>query len=242
MGEGRARLPALTVVAVAVAGVAAVAQYAFPAIVPLFERDPAGWSSGRWWQAVTPLLVQTLGWYQVIANLVTLAVFGTIAEWAVGRLRWLLLVAAGTAGGQVAAYAWGEPGGGSSIAICGLAGGAGVALFAHPGRIRFAAPAVAGYVAALTGWGFGGPLGASVACLAAGVILVGAHLLDGLAGGRLHVERLGLATAAGCAVVLSLARDLHGISLVAGVTTMILLALSAGPAPRASVTLRSASR
>jgi hypothetical protein len=47
---------------------------------------------------VSPLLVQTLGWYQVLANLVTLAATGVAAERVLGRWRWVLGFLAGTAG------------------------------------------------------------------------------------------------------------------------------------------------
>ncbi|GAA4736615.1 rhomboid family intramembrane serine protease [Phytohabitans rumicis] len=115
------RLPYVTVVASSAAILAAVVQYAAPAVVPLLQRDPEGLADGQVWRLLTPLLVQTLGWYQVVANLVTLATVGVAAERLLGRWRWGVLFAAGTASGQVAAYASGEPGGGDSIAICGLA-------------------------------------------------------------------------------------------------------------------------
>jgi len=146
-------------------------------MIPDLQRAPGGLPSGQLWRLVTPLLVQTLGWYQVVANLVTLALFGVLAEWLLGRWLWMALFAGGTAGGEIAAYAWHDPGGGDSIAICGLAAGIGITLLARRAPPpRFAADAVVYYVAALTGWGFSGLRAAGLAFLAAVVLLNGARL------------------------------------------------------------------
>jgi membrane associated rhomboid family serine protease len=204
---------------VTVAVVAAIMQYAVPAAVPVLERDHDGLARGEWWRLVTPLLVQTLGWYQVLTNLVTLALFGFIAERLMSRWRWLLLLAAGTAAGQLAAYAWHEPGGGSSIAICGLAGGTVVALFTSRGPVpRPAAHAVVYYVVALTGWWFGGILAAGLGCVVAGLLLYGFRWA-----GAPQVERLALLGAAACAVVLAAVGDLHGVSLTAGGVALLVV-------------------
>jgi membrane associated rhomboid family serine protease len=226
--SGVRRPPVLSATAVTVAIGAAVAQYAFPAVVPALERDLDALRAGQWWRAVSPLLVQTLGWYQVVANLLALALFGLAAEWLVGRRRWLVLFAAGTLGGQVAAYAWQEPGGGSSIAICGLAGGVTVALLVGRGPVpRPFAHAVVYYVVALTGWGFSGIVAAGLGCLGAATLLHGLPRL-----GVREVERVALAATVGCAVALAVAADLHGVSLVAGMAAMALvLAGQATPSP-----------
>jgi membrane associated rhomboid family serine protease len=220
--SGIRRFPVLTTAAVIVATVAAIVQYAVPAVVPALQRDIDGLAEGEWWRLVTPLLVQTLGWHQVLANLMTLALIGFFAEQLMSRWRWLLLFVAGTAGGQIAAYAWGEPGGGASIAICGLAGGTAVALLVGRGPVPWlAAHAVVYYVVALTGWGFRGIVAAGLACVMAGVLWYGLRRL-----GVPEVERLALAGAAGCALVLAAAGDLHGISLLTGgVATLVVLAL-----------------
>jgi hypothetical protein len=114
------RVPIITAAAAGIATVAAVVQYTVPGVVPLLARGPG---PDEWWRLVTPLLVQTLGWYQVVMNLVTLPLVGACVEWRLGRWRWVALFVAGTVGGQIAAFAWHLPGGGDSIAICGLAGG-----------------------------------------------------------------------------------------------------------------------
>jgi hypothetical protein len=206
-------MPVVTVAAVGVAVVAAIVQYAAPSVVPLLQREPGALAAGQWWRLVTPLLVQTLGWYQVVTNLVTLALVGAVAEWQLGRLRWAVLFVAGTVGGQVAAYAWQEPGGGDSIAICGLAGGVLVWLLAgRPDASRWDAEVVVGYVAALTGWGFGGIRAAAVAVVVAVLVLY-----------VVPARRVVLAGAVACAVALTVAGDLHGVSLVSGMAVALVI-------------------
>lgn len=193
----------LAIAAVGVAVVAAIVQYAAPSVVPVLERGRL--DTGEWWRVVTPLLVQTLGWYQVVTNLVTLALVGVVAEQLFGRWRWAVLFAAGAIGGQVFAYALHEPGGGDSGAICGLAGGVLIRLAtAGPGGNRWGPVVVVGYVAALAGWSFAGVIGAAAAVLAAAVALaVSAHL--------------SLIGAVVCAAVIASVSDLHGIALVSGI-------------------------
>lgn len=214
-------VPILTITATSLAGVAAVAQYTIAAMVPALQREPGGLRSGQWWRLVTPLLVQTLGWYQVVTNLVTLMLFGVIVEWLLGRWRWALLFAAGTAAGQAAAYAWHEPGGGDSIAICGLAAGAAITMLSRPRATGWMAAAVIYYVVALTGWGLRGLTTAGVGCLAVGIVLTAAR-----GAGLAHVTRLALAGTVVCAVVLASRHDLHGAALSGGMllTTALLTA------------------
>jgi membrane associated rhomboid family serine protease len=220
------RFPVLTVTAVGIATVAAIAQFATPVIVPLLQRDPIGLAHGQWWRLVTPLAVQTLGWYQVLANLVSLAIVGLVAERLLGRLRWVALFVAGTVGGQVAAYAWHEPGGGDSIAICGQAGGVVVALLVHSSPVpRWAADPVIYYIAALTGWGLRGTIGAGGGCVAAVVALYGMRRFG------LSPERVALVGTIGCVVVLAAVRDLHGASCAAGAVAMTALVGAQRPPP-----------
>ena len=207
------RIPIVTAVAVGVAAVAAVVQYAVPAAVPTLQRDPGGLPAGEWWRLLTPLFVQTLGWYQVVTNLVTLALVGAVAERQLGRWRWAVLFAAGTVAGQVAAYAWHEPGGGYSIAVCGLAGGVVAWSAADPSAAsRWTMSVVGCYVAALAGWGVGG------IWVAVGLVAVAAIVLP-------FVPVAGVfGAAAALATVLAFDSDLHGVSLLAGMVTALALA------------------
>src|SRR5262245_8379737 len=55
-----------------------------PGLLPLLMRD----GSGQPWRLATSLLVQDGGWVGAAFNLVGLLAIGTIAEHALGRLRW----------------------------------------------------------------------------------------------------------------------------------------------------------
>jgi hypothetical protein len=220
------RFPTLTTVACGIAAMAAVAQYTIQPMIPALQRPSAGHQAGQWWRLVTPLLVQTLGCYQVVANLVTLAVIGAVAERMLGRGWWLILFATGTAGGQLAAFHWHDPGGGDSIAICGLAAGITVTLLIRPeaGSV-FAHWAVVCYVAALTGRGFSGARAAVLACVLAGIgmAILRRFRLPG-------ADRIPLACCVVSAVALvALEKDLHGASLIAG---MLVSTVTSRRAPR----------
>jgi membrane associated rhomboid family serine protease len=223
MHRGGRRLPVLTITATSVALAAACGQYLVPGMVSALQREPGGLPAGQWWRLVTPLLVQTLGWYQVVANLVTLALFGVLAERLLGRWRWVTLFAGGTLGGEAAAYAWHDPGGGDSIAICGLAAGVTVTLLTRrEPPPRFAAAAVACYVAALAGWGFVGVRAAALACVLAAISLIGLWLAQ-----VRGAERAALAGTVACAPVMAAHQDLHGASLTSGMLLMGALLLGA---------------
>jgi hypothetical protein len=175
----------------------------------VLARDEHALVHGQWWRLVTPLLVQTLGWYQVLANLATLPVVGVVAEDRLGRAGWIVCAASGTAGGQLSAYAQHEPGGGDSILIAGLAGGMLVHLVAT-GR-RAAAPrwygiVALGYLAALTGWSVRGAWGAAVA----GTLTVALLAADR----RLEVP--GALAARLIMALLAVRGDLHGAACTAG--------------------------
>lgn len=215
------RPPYLSIIASGVAVVAAVVQYTVPAVVPVLERSQSGLMSGDWWRLATPVLVQTLGWHQTAANLVSLAVIGLLSEMLLPRLWWLILLGSGTLGGQAAAYIWEEVGGGSSIAICGLAGGLIVVLLgvARRGQVpRTVVPIAVGYVIALTGWGLGGVITA-----AAGCAMFAVAYLALMMAGTTHVELVALSVAVVCALGLLPLRDLHGASLTSGMGAAALL-------------------
>lgn len=196
-------------------------QYTVPAVVPLLERSQSGLMGGDWWRLATPVLVQTLGWHQTAANLVSLAVIGLVSESLLPRLWWLAFLGSGILGGQAAAYMWEEAGGGSSIAICGLAGGLIVVLLGSVRREavpRAAVPIAVGYVVALTGWGLGGVSAAAASC----VVFAGAYLALVMADMK-HIELVALIAAVACALGLLPLRDLHGASLTSGMVAAVLL-------------------
>jgi Rhomboid family len=211
-------------VALVIAMTMAVLQYLMPGLVPAFERTPSGLEQGEYWRLVTPLLVQTLGWHQVLANLVSLAVIGVIAEWTLGRWWWAALAAVGTAGGQLAAYRWDAWGGGDSIAICGLAGGVLVAqLIRRTAPVRWVAGVVVSYIAALAGWGLFGVVGAALAVIAATAGLWVLHQIDQARGYRMALAFTGLS-----AIGLAALHDLHGAALTAGILMTLAVILVRG--------------
>lgn len=111
-------------------------QLADPSVLDALRRDPAALGRGEFWRVLSPLLVQSDGWAQIVANLVFLAVIGYFAEQRFGRARWLVLYFTGGIVGEVAGYAFEPHGAGNSVAIFGLVGGllAAAALDHRTGR------------------------------------------------------------------------------------------------------------
>ncbi|MFI0928547.1 rhomboid family intramembrane serine protease [Streptomyces sp. NPDC021012] len=96
-----------------------VVQTAVPAMIDAFGRHP----HGEWWRAVTALMVQSSGWFQLLFNLAALAVVAPLAERQFGSWRTLLVfMASGVAAQAVSMGGWSLQGGGDSVAICGLVG------------------------------------------------------------------------------------------------------------------------
>lgn len=112
-------IPVAATVLMAVMAVFGVAQMAFPTMVDALERHP----HGAWWRAVTALLVQSSGWFQLLFNLAALAVVAPVAERRFGSWPMLLVfVVSGVAAQAVSMAGWSRQGGGDSVAICGLVG------------------------------------------------------------------------------------------------------------------------
>lgn len=104
---------------VAATVVLGVAQVVFPAMIDAWERHP----HGAWWRAVTALMVQSSGWFQLLFNLAALAAVAPVAERQFGPWRMLLVfTASGVAAQAVSMAGWSPRGGGDSVAICGLVG------------------------------------------------------------------------------------------------------------------------
>ncbi|MFJ9176199.1 rhomboid family intramembrane serine protease [Streptomyces sp. NPDC102360] len=112
-------VPPAAVLLVAVMVALAVVQSVVPSLVDHLERVPGG----PWWRAVTALLVQSSGWFQVVFNLAALAVVAPIAERAFGAVRMLgVYVVSGVAAQVVSMAGWSPRGAGDSVAVCGLVG------------------------------------------------------------------------------------------------------------------------
>ncbi|MEV0001627.1 rhomboid family intramembrane serine protease [Micromonospora sp. NPDC050980] len=111
-------------------------QLARPELLDQLARHADTWSSGRWWQFGTQLLVQD-PWWQTPINLIALLLVGPTVERLFGPGRWLLLYLGGAAAGEAVARFWQPDGAGNSIAVLGLLGG----LFGWVLR-RFPGPAL----------------------------------------------------------------------------------------------------
>ncbi|MET7301160.1 rhomboid family intramembrane serine protease [Embleya sp. NPDC005575] len=115
----RQPLPRAATGLVATMVVLGAAQTAAPAMIDALERRP----HGAWWRAVTALMVQSSGWFQLLFNLAALAVVAPLAERQFGPWRTLLVFTASGVTAQVVSMAgWSLQGGGDSVAICGLVG------------------------------------------------------------------------------------------------------------------------
>ncbi|MFF9853405.1 rhomboid family intramembrane serine protease [Streptomyces litmocidini] len=99
-----------------------VAQTVAPGLIDALERHP----QGAWWRVVTALMVQSSGWFQLLFNLVSLAVVAPVAERQFGPWRMVLVFAASGVTAQAVSMAgWSPRGGGDSVAVCGLVGALG---------------------------------------------------------------------------------------------------------------------
>ncbi|WP_329243444.1 rhomboid family intramembrane serine protease [Actinoallomurus sp. NBC_01490] len=214
--HGLRRFPLVTAVVFGVTALSNVAQFLVPGMLAHLERAPAG-LHGDWWRTGTSLFVQDGGVAGTVSNLLFLVLVGAVAEQAVSRSRWLLCYFTAGLVGEFAGYAWQPHGGGNSIAICGLAGAAAVALWRGDGRLpRFAPTIVLLWCAALlaTAWF---PL-----------LVIG--LVAAMAA-RVAAERgvaVGRWTAAGAlvaGVALTAVRNIHGVALLAGLVVAVALVL-----------------
>lgn len=93
-----------------------------PLLLPLLMRDAVRVHAGQPWRLLTSLLVQDGGWPGFVFNLVGLLAIGTVAEWMLGRTRWVLVAMASVIAAQWVALAWQPLGAGNSIVNFGLAG------------------------------------------------------------------------------------------------------------------------
>ncbi|MFI5906090.1 rhomboid family intramembrane serine protease [Dactylosporangium sp. NPDC051541] len=120
------RFPIVTTIVFVVTGVAELLQWAIPAWGAALERDPGGLSWGHWWRLFSPLLTQMAspgvsGTAQFVSNMLFLAVIGVGAERVLGPRWWLAGYVVGGVVGQATGYWLEPPGGGTSVAVLGVA-------------------------------------------------------------------------------------------------------------------------
>jgi len=124
VGRGAsAPTPVLTLTCFTVIAAFSVVQLMIaPGLLPLLMRDGSRVGSGQPWRLATSLLVQDGGWVGAAFNLVGLLAIGTIAERALGRLRWAAIGTTSVAAAQMFAFLWQPTGAGNSVLDFGLAG------------------------------------------------------------------------------------------------------------------------
>ena len=220
--------PPLTLAALAVICLFMALQVLDPAVLAALRRDPAGLAAGQWWRLASPVLVQADGWAQFAFNFAGIAVVGAAVERRRGRPFWSLAVLAGLAAGEWAGYRWVPQGAGSSVLVCGLAGG--LLAFAWRRDLRDAWPLEFSFywLTALAGDALLGPAGAAAACIGLALAIGGAR-----ARGAIGPRTVGAAILVMLAeaVLLCLLADDHGPPTLAGATVGLLLLRSTGSRP-----------
>jgi membrane associated rhomboid family serine protease len=216
-----ARFPIATVVATVVAVLGAIAQTIDPQLLELLRRDVDGLRAGEWWRLVSPVLVSSAGWGQMVFNTATIAVMGVLVERRFGTLGWLALFFGGIVLAEPVAYLWEPDGAGSSFGVCGLVGGLiAVLLWRRAAAGAVVVIAVTYYMAGLTGQAAGaaidphngGIIGATLLSIVAGAVVVTLHRRSGpLPAGRVAA----VLAVAGVIVLIGLG-DTHGVAIAAG--------------------------
>ncbi|WP_426504158.1 rhomboid family intramembrane serine protease [Dactylosporangium sp. McL0621] len=136
------RFPIVTTIVLVLTAVAEILQWTVKGWGPALQRDPDGLSWAHWWRLFSPLLTQMAspgvsGTAQFASNMVFLAVIGIGAERVLGPRWWLAAYAVGGIAGQATGYWLEPPGGGTSVAVLGVA-----ALFAMAVVLGERAPSV----------------------------------------------------------------------------------------------------
>jgi membrane associated rhomboid family serine protease len=189
-------------------------QLVDPGVLRALDRDPQALAHGQWWRVLSPLLVQSDGWPQIVSNLLFLAAIGYFAEQRFGHRRWVVLYLTGGIVGQLAGYAWEPHGAGSSVAIFGLVGGVLAAAAADRHSVPpLAVAAGVAWIASVAGLAVGGAAGAAVASSL--VILVGTQVVRRLGDPR-RIYRAAALLAVLLALFLLVVADDHGAPILAG--------------------------
>ena len=116
-------LPITTIIVLVVTAIFTGLQFPFPTVLEALRRNPHALAAGEWWRLVTPLLVHSDGWAQIVFNFVAIIIFGVLAERVFGHWWWLALYLGGGIVGEIAGYFWDPFGAGASVGLFGLLGG-----------------------------------------------------------------------------------------------------------------------
>jgi membrane associated rhomboid family serine protease len=122
--------PALTGTVFVITVAVSVTALLSPGLMDLFTRDVVQVRRGERWRVVTPVLVQSSGWGQLVFNMLGLAVVGTALESRLSRGTWALTYVVGGVGSIAMTSIWHPKagGGGSSDAVAALIGALTVVL------------------------------------------------------------------------------------------------------------------
>ena len=226
----RPRFPWLTLAVTVITAGFFAWQQVHPGLVQALQRDPAGLQWSNCYRVLTAMLIQSDGWGQAVFNLISLVFFGVVVEWVRPRWAWLALYLGAGVVGQLLGYAWEPPGGGNSVAVCGLVGA--VITMMLLGRPEVPMPArifAAYYPAALLGQDRGA---LTLAIVATAVVVTAVILLGGRAPERqLRLWRgLGALLAVEAAALTAL-QNHHGPALLMGMALGALLREARVPAP-----------
>jgi len=208
---GPRRFPLVTAVVFGITAMSNLLQFAVPGTLRHLERSPAG-LHGDWWRTATALFTQDGGVAGTLSNLAFLVAAGVLAEQAVSRPRWLLCYFGAGLVGELAGYGWQPYGAGDSVAICGLAGVVAVTLWRGDERLPPFAPMVVLFWCGALLSGLWYPL-----------------LAVGVAAGVLSKGRGARWAAPGAlvtGVAMTVAQNIHGVALLAGLALASLLALT----------------
>jgi membrane associated rhomboid family serine protease len=197
-----------------------VAVLLSPTLMDQLTRDLSQVRQGEWWRMVTPVLVQSSGWGQLVFNLLGLAVVGSVLESRLSRGMWALAYVVGGVGSVVLGSVWHPDagGGGSSDAVAALIGALAVLLAAGRGRppdARLVWPAQL-YSVFFASYLTGLALGGVVPGMIAGNVAIILWSIARRALTRTTLSRTCLAVVVVGGAVMTVVEDGHGTGILAG--------------------------
>jgi len=123
---GKTPFPVFTLALIGLTATITALQFVYPALLPLFVRNPEMLRAGELWRVITPMFVQPGGISQCMANAFLLIGFMPMVEKLYGKGLLVIFLGAGLLS-QVFLNFWLPYSGGSSSAAFGLIG----ALFCY---------------------------------------------------------------------------------------------------------------
>jgi membrane associated rhomboid family serine protease len=214
-----------------VTGVVGAAQLFGGGVVASLERNRQLLEAGQWWRLVTPMFVQPDGVGQYAFNLIGGVVVGVALERQASRGRWLTIYFGAGLVANIASYLWfpTQDGGGSSDGVAGLIGALTLLWWITRRPPWWPAYFYAAFFAAyLTGLATGGVIVSTLSGALSVAVITTLRRHGPATRLRVVISVLVL----GCAVVLTLLRDDHGVGLLAGMAIMLSGSLRAGRADR----------